>query len=373
MTATITATATAHTVATDGRRTLRSWHDEVRALHAAGRSGEAIDLLGRLAATVPDEPRLRQDLVALLRADGRSVEADRLAVELDANDAGAWCRLSRHARRTHDLDLFVEASLGWEAARPGDPTIAHFAAIARQIRDGQTHARPEPGYIAELFDHYADQFEGHLATLGYCGPDVVADLVGDLIDDGDLAADSTLADLGCGTGLVGDRLRARTQWNGQLTGVDLSPRMLDHTASRRLDDRSVYDAVAEADFVDYLETVPDGLDAVVAADAFIYVGDLRPVFAATARALRPGGWLVATLERLEPSDATSTRADGFRADLSGRYLHDDEWVERELLAAGFDVVVVEPMSVRREGRRPTPGSVVVAHLPRIPHDVRHDR
>ena len=369
MTATIntaiaTTIATSRADATDGRRTLRSWHDEVRALHSAGRTDEAVDLLGRLVEAVPSEPRLRRDLITLLRAQGRPVDADRLAVELDPNDAGAWCRLSRHARCTQDLDLFVEASLGWEAARPGDPTVAHFAAIARQIRDGHTHARPEAGYIAELFDHYADRFEGHLAKLGYRGPDVVADLVADLIADGELSTDSALADLGCGTGLVGDRLRGATPWNGHLTGVDLSPRMLDHAATRTIDDRPVYDAVAEDDFVDFLDTVPNGLDAVTAADAFIYVGDLRPVFAATAQALRPGGWLVATLERLEPSDTAAATASGFRADLSGRYLHADDWVERELLTAGFDVVVVEPMSVRREGHRPTPGSVVVAHLPR---------
>lgn len=361
MTAPMTGTASADT--TDGRRTLRSWHDEVRALHAAGRTGEAIDLLGRLAEAAPEHPRLRHDLITLLRAGGRTVEADRLAVELEPDDAAAWCRLSRHARLTHDLDLFVTASLGWEAARPGDPTVSHFAAIARQIRDGRAHARPAPGYIAELFDHYADQFDGHLAKLDYRGPDVVADLVADLISDGVLAADGAIADLGCGTGLVGDRLRAATSWNGHLTGVDLSPRMLEHTTARHLDGRPVYDAVAQADFVEFLDDRSSGLDAVLAADAFIYVGDLRPVFAASARALRPGGWLVATLERLEPSARNEPSVPGFLADLSGRYLHDDEWVERRLLDAGFDLVVVEPLSVRREAHRPTPGSVVVARVP----------
>lgn len=259
-------------------RTLRSWHDEVRALHAAGRTCEAVELLGRLVEAAPDRPRLRRDLMTLLRADGRSVDADRMAVELDPTDASAWCRLSCHARRTTDLDLFVESSLGWERARPGDPTVAHFASIARQIRDGRTYARPERGYITELFDNYADRFEGHLEQLGYRGPDVVADLVADLMADGVLALDSTVADLGCGTGLVGDRLRTTTPWDGRLTGVDLSPRMLEHTAARAIDNAPVYDSVAEADFVEYLDLVgPSGLDVVLAADAFIYVGDLRPI------------------------------------------------------------------------------------------------
>jgi len=348
-------------------RTVREVHDEIRRRQREGDLDGAVRLLRRLIAATPDNDRLRADLVVLLRLAGETFAADRLAVELDPTDDAAWARLSRRARQTLDVDLFVEASIGWAAACPDDPMIGHFAEAARSIRDGDDHARASEGYVRRVFDGYADRFDDHLSSLGYRGPEVVAGLVADLVSDGQLPFDATIADLGCGTGLVGVHLRdepmadtttsSGTGWNGQLIGVDLAPKMVARSADRHAAGRPVYDEVAEADFVDFLDRHPCRLGAVVAADAFIYVGDLRPVLDAASRALRPGGWLVATLER-----SIDGRADerGYASSLSGRFVHDDDWVRGAAAAAGFEVIVVDELSVRRERHQPVPGSVVVA-------------
>lgn len=358
----------AHRAVRAPARTLREHHDEVRRLHADGDLTASIRLLRRLIAAAPDVDRLRRDLVVLLRCAGDHFAADRLAVQLDPTDVEAWSRQARHARRTRDVELFIETSLGWGAAVPADPVAGHFADIARSLRDGAAHERASDAYVRSLFDPYAERFDDHLAHLAYRGPEVVAGLITDLVADGDLGVDASVADLGCGTGLVGQCLRANSvgradtdaAWHGRLVGNDLAPRMLERTSDRRVGGRPVYDEVAEADFATFLAARPAEFDAVVAADALIYVGDLRPVFTAAATSLRPGGWLIATLER-----ATSDRASaaGFAPDLTGRYLHDDAWLHAALVDAGFELIVVEHLSVRVEVNRPVPGSVVVARLP----------
>lgn len=345
-------------------RSLRAWHDEVRRRQQDGDLTGAIELLRRLIDAAPHVFRLRRDLVTLLRQADRPLAADLEAVRLDRCDAGAWSRLSQHARITGDEQAFVAATRGWEAAAPGDPVAQHFAAIARSISGGADHDRASDGYVRAVFDHYADSFDDHLGRLGYRGPQVVADLVHDLVDDGTLRSDASIADLGCGTGLVGHHLRTGVErtspWNGPLVGDDLSPRMIELSADRRRGERPVYDEVVEADFVSFLAARPASFDAVVSADSLIYVGDLRPVLTATVGALRPGGWLVATLEHAADGAAADR---GYVPGMSGRYLHDADWVEDELAGMGFGTIVVEELSVRTEARRPVPGIVLVARLP----------
>lgn len=349
-------------------RTLREWHDDVRARQRAGDLTGAIGLLRRLIAAAPAEHllRLRRDLVVLLRLANRQLEADRIAVELDPTDADAWARLSRHARRAQDAGLYVTSAIGWEAAAPNDYVVRHFADIARSIRDGADHGRASDAYVREVFDHYADRFDGHLALLNYRGPEVVAALVNGLVEDGDLPNDAPVADLGCGTGLIGHHLRSMSTadraptWSGPLTGVDLSSRMLGHAANRRRGDRPVYDELVETELVAFLGGRPDQFGAVVAADTFIYLGDLRPSFAAAIEALHPGGWLVGTVEHASAGQAAER---GYVPDMSGRYLHDAGWIENELGRSGFDSIVVDELSIRREDHRPVPGLVVVARRP----------
>lgn len=106
----------------------------------------------------------------------------------------------------------------------------------------------------------------------------------------------TIIDFGCGTGLVGPLVRALTE---NLVGVDISENMLAKAAERK-----VYDMVVKSDGVTYLDQVAAGgesVDVIVAADVFIYIGDLDRVFAAASGALTPTGSLVFTVEELLPS------------------------------------------------------------------------
>jgi len=86
--------------------------------------------------------------------------------------------------------------------------------------------------VAALFDSYAGEYDQHLtSTLQYR---VTAGAV--CAAGGQVPAGSGLdvLDLGCGTALSGAALRGLAR---QLTGIDLSPRMLARARERGLYDR----------------------------------------------------------------------------------------------------------------------------------------
>jgi predicted TPR repeat methyltransferase len=153
-------------------------------------------------------------------------------------------------------------------------------------------------------------------------------------------------DAGCGTGLCGAELKpfART-----LTGVDLSAAMLDQ--ARR---SGSYDELIKAELKEYLAERPSAYDLIVSGDTFVYFGDLQPVLAAAARALRPGGWLVFSLER-----SGDEASHGYRLHPHGRYSHTRAYVVETLTRARLEPADVRAETLRKEAGRPVGGWIVV--------------
>jgi predicted TPR repeat methyltransferase len=229
--------------------------------------------------------------------------------------------------------------------------------IARLV-DGEWHllaarlgwrpARAPARYVRALFDTYAPRFDEHLMVeLAYAAPNRVRDLldapsIGRPVD--------TLVDLGCGTGVMAPLCRslART-----LVGVDLSPRML-----ARAEARGLYDRLEEADIVAFLERHEAAFDLLIATDVAVYLGDLRPLLAAAARALRPGGHLAFTTELLAEGD--------YRLRRSGRYAHGGSHVEALARAVRLEVERAERAPLRTEADRPVEGGLYLLRRPPLP-------
>jgi predicted TPR repeat methyltransferase len=157
-------------------------------------------------------------------------------------------------------------------------------------------------------------------------------------------------DAGCGTGLCGPSLRP---YASELTGVDLSPRMLDHARARGL-----YDRLEQGELSAWLADCVARFDLIVSADTLCYFGGLQPILAAARGASRPGGWLVFTVEaRDEPALA------GYQLRYHGRYAHDRAALERWLGAAGWQAVDLTSVVLRQESGRPVAGWLASAQAP----------
>jgi predicted TPR repeat methyltransferase len=228
------------------------------------------------------------------------------------------------------------ASLRRAVACGADPEPIRF--VLASIGQETAPLMAPPGYVKNLFDKYADRFDAELVhVLRYRTPELLERLV--LRHSPRAPLD--ILDLGCGTGLCGQLMRPIAR---RLTGVDLSGNMLAHAR-----DRDVYSELECIELTDYLARCAAEFDLVVAADVFIYLGDLTPVFDGVRRALRAGGCMAFSVEAGEQQE--------FELAVTRRYRHARPYLERLAAEYGFAVDAIETGVLRREA-----GSDVNGHL-----------
>jgi len=257
---------------------------------------------------------------------------------------------------------FVEAynNLGLTLMRQGkqEEAKACYQQLLR-LKPGHVEARyslamlgaePQPGnapteYVKSLFDGFADSFDKHLIEeLAYQTPELLNQAVRRVI--GQPSARYDVIDLGCGTGLCGPLFRdlART-----LTGIDLSPKMID-----KAKERQVYDLLQVTDLITPLRAPNAAYDLILAADVFVYIGDFAPVFDAVKSALRPDGLFAFSVEAANaPESAT------YALRVTGRYAHASEYIRGLARAAGMEEISQDTVELRREAGKPVNGYIFV--------------
>jgi predicted TPR repeat methyltransferase len=115
--------------------------------------------------------------------------------------------------------------------------------------------------------------------------------------------------------------------------------------------RGVYNRLSLASLEERLAASEAEFDLIAAADVLCYIGDLAPVMAALARALRPGGRAVFTLER-SPGAAVELRP-------SLRFAHGEDHVRRVAEKAGLAVGRISLERLRTDASAPVEGLGVV--------------
>lgn len=349
------------------------------------------DLAGALQAyqqavrLQPDSALWLFNLGCGLREAGKfedSARAFQQSLQRDQNSARTWdglCHVQLELRRFEDacqsglraLQLepdLVEACLHTAAAHqasgrtaaaielyrraleidPGNETARYFLAVMGVM---ETPDRSPADYVRKLFDGYAETFDEALVNkLEYRTPALLFDLARQHFQPDRDKLD--IIDLGCGTGLCGTLFRPLAK---QLVGVDLAPKMI-----QKARERAVYDTLLVDDLTPPLLASPAAYDLVLAADVFVYIGDLWPVFAATTAALRPGGHFLFSTEKAEAGQAIVLRD-------SGRYAHSKDYISELAARAGFEMISSDDVFLRKDGgkdirgmlynlRRPAAGS-----------------
>jgi predicted TPR repeat methyltransferase len=278
-------------------------------------------------------------LAQLGRAD-EALAAFRRLLAIDPRHAAAWSGSGTLLRETDRLDEAAHAFR--EALRHGADGELNGFYLASVEAAAAPPTAPR-AYVAGLFDSYADDFDAHL--VGALRYQAHRRLVDGLVAIAGEARFESALDLGCGTGLCGPLVRARV---ARLTGVDLSARMLEK--ARAL---GVYDHLAHADIVAFLAGADERYDLVLAADVFIYVGDLAPTFALLERTMARGVFCF-SVEALDGDDAASD----LRLLPSLRYAHSKPYLLRLASAHGFEVVATASAPVREDQRQAVDGLYV---------------
>ena len=243
----------------------------------------------------------------------------------------------------HALGNHSGALIHYEHAlrlNPNDTKIRHMHAA---IGGAPAPAMANPEYVAELFDKYADKFDSHLIeNLEYRTPVHLNQAIRRVFDHA--AAQYDVMDLGCGTGLCGPLLRDLAY---SMTGVDLSPKMIEKAR-----ERGIYDRLVVCDVTEVLRESCNAYDLIIAADVFVYIGDLVPVFTASAAALRPGGLLVFSVEAVDDGEFYVLRS-------TGRYAHAPDYIRTLAVAQGFEVISQDQAVLRKERGNPMHGYLFV--------------
>ncbi|EFJ41883.1 hypothetical protein VOLCADRAFT_98115 [Volvox carteri f. nagariensis] len=329
-----------------------------RALREEGRQQRAAEVYGAVTKLQPDHPSAHYRRGAILRS-------------IRHNEA-ALAAFRQHLR----LHPEHQAAKFWVAAITGD--VEAMAAAPADM-------------VAGLFDQYADHFDDHLVNkLQYRTPEALRDQLlavynSTAVEGSTVPLWKRCIDLGCGTGLMGPLL---LPYCTALEGVDLSSGMIDQAAKR-----GCYNRLAVAELVAFLDAEAVSLsssttiansavpyDLLVAADVFVYIGDLAPVMRAAAAAAAPGAVLAFSTEALElspkgkvhrgleaaaaaaaaaaaeaqnPAAAASSPAaggggscPGMKLQVTGRYAHSREYLERTGGGYGWEFVSVSQSVIR---------------------------
>lgn len=201
-------------------------------------------------------------------------------------------------------------------------------------------------YVEALFDQYAPRFETALVDrLDYQVPRRLDAVLAEAETELGIGRYERAVDLGCGTGLMGVRVRSRV---ARLEGIDLSAAMIAET--RR---KAIYDRLEKAELVGFLNSHPAAFDLVTAADVFIYCGALPPVLQAAARAMTSGALLAFSLEEHEGEEAVFLRP-------SLRYAHNPLSAQAALRQAGLTPVRFARAVLRQDRGAPINGMLIVA-------------
>ncbi|WP_394777403.1 methyltransferase, partial [Undibacterium sp.] len=203
-----------------------------------------------------------------------------------------------------------------------------------------------PGaYVRELFDQYAGHFEDHLQqNLQYRTPALLVELLTPHLPPGPL----DIVDLGCGTGLCGVLLKP---YAGTLDGIDLSTAMLEQAKQK-----NIYDSLACTEISEFLGRLPQRYDVALAADVFVYIGDLSGIFSAASKALKAGGLFAFSVEEAAESEQQDVVLRASR-----RFAHSLAYLHRMAGEHGFAIDEMARRVVRQDDGVDLHGYLAVMH------------
>ena len=209
---------------------------------------------------------------------------------------------------------------------------------------GKTTTAAPVQYIKDVFDQFSGHYEqGMVNELEYNTPNLLREL---LKSNQPSCHFKHGLDMGCGTSLSGLALRQETDI---LTGLDLSPGILAVAA-----EKNIYQALHEQDILTFLKNTKSKYDLFIAADVFVYIGDLNEIFASIDKAsLRPATFLF----------STEITATGFTLKQTGRYGHSEQYIMEMAEKHNFIIKEMQPTNIRKEKGEWITGTLYLLQIP----------
>lgn len=322
--------------------------DHLGALHNLGLTLTTLknfsEALPYLEASIAREPENKNILfhlgvvyAALNETDQAKTYYARL-LALYPDDAKTHHNLATIYLQAHDQK---NALKHYQAALQFDPqneTAKHMVAAL----EGHTTASAPLGYTRALFDQYAYSYDTHVKeTLHYQVPSLLRQAITPFIK-GQTEPFNAL-DLGCGTGLCAPLFSDITI---RLTGVDLSPNMIEVARAQ-----GGYYKLHCDDVVHFLQNQKERYDLIIAADLFVYFGDLKIIFGLIHDRLQVKGLFTFNIEKNEVNS-------DFQLKTTGRYGHASAYIHA-LCRDQFEILSETTATLRYQEEKEVAGHIFV--------------
>jgi predicted TPR repeat methyltransferase len=265
-------------------------------------------------------------------------ESYRKAIEIRSDYASAHFNLGVSLQK---LRLFKEAEDHYKKVLETKPDDEAARFMLQSLGTSETPDAAPAEHVRRIFDRCAGTFERILVReLEYKTPELLFDLVRPYLTE-----EMNVLDLGCGTGLGSQLYRPFAK---RLIGVDVSSKMLEKAAEKRIYDRlKVFDILQDWEF-------PQKFDLIYSCDVFVYFGNLDPIIRSASSYLVRGGILAFSVERLED------HSTGYRLFPSGRYAHSRTYIQDCLRRHGLHVIEETKADIRKESGNRVKGLLIVA-------------
>ncbi len=288
----------------------------------------------QLDKALADNPQLavahreRGMTLARMKRDEEAEASLQRSIELSPDNSRTHYRLGQQYAKRGDRDL---AAMAYRRSLELNPDSAEVKHLLDAVEGRNTDIAP-PEYIEDHFDTFSSTFEQKLVKgLEYRSPQVLTEMIRSNAPEGHVY-DSAI-DLGCGTGLMGERLKDIAL---RLIGVDLSPKMLEQAR-----EKEIYSELVCADIVAALAASQQKFDLVTCADVLVYFGDLQPLMRAVAENTGPDAVFALSTELLEDQG-------DYELLVTGRYAHGRQYVIDSAAKAGLGLLAFEAAPLRKE-------------------------